>query len=60
MSTAEGGPEKSGKDATNAAKLWTGRVGSWMKAHISPAWRRPRRLLLIAALLVVIVVIITT
>jgi hypothetical protein len=60
MSTAEGGPEKSGKDATNAAKRWTGRVGSWMKAHISPAWRRPRRLLLIAALLVVIVVIITT
>jgi hypothetical protein len=45
---------------TNAAEPKTGRVTSWIKAHIPPAWRRPRRLLLLAALLAVIVAIIVT
>jgi hypothetical protein len=60
MSIGEGGPDESRKDATKQAQSRTGRVASWIEAHIPPAWRRPRRLLLLAALLAVIVVIIVT
>lgn len=60
MSTGEGGPDESRKDATDGAGPRISHVASRIEAHIPTAWRRPRRLLLIAALLVVIVIIIVT
>lgn len=60
MSTGEGGPDESRKDATNGAEPKISRVASRIEAQIPPTWRRPRRLVLMAALLAVIVVIIVT
>ena len=51
MSTGEGGPDKSRKGMTSAAR-------QWVEAHVPPAWRRPRRLVLVAAVLLAAIVLI--
>lgn len=48
MSTGEGGPGKPRGKMTLAA---------WVKTHVPPQWRRPRRLVLVAAVLLVAVVV---
>jgi hypothetical protein len=51
MSAGEGGPDKSRKDVTGAARQWVG-------AHVPAAWRRPRRLVLVGALLLAAIALI--
>ena len=47
--------------ATMRRKASTSSLAAWVRAHVPPAWRRPRRLMLLGAvLLVVIALIIST